>query len=129
MRLKRDCKRGRKDMDPINILYLVCSVIGAGLFVVAAFYEVQIIKKLDQLKKANKWKIALGLTLFFFVGYIVSVVGVLDNNIVLLQIFNALVYLFGAIFLLLVIMISFRTYSVIFDVAEHQIERDLTLEH
>ena len=116
-------------MDPINLLYLVCSIIGAGLFVVAAFYEVQIIKKLDQLKKANKWKIALGLTLFFFVGYIVSVVGVLDNNIVLLQIFNALVYLFGAIFLLLVIMISFRTYSVIFDVAEHQIERDLTLEH
>lgn len=116
-------------MDPINLLSLVCSIIGAGLFVVAASYEVQIIKKLDQLKKANKWKIALGLTMFFFIGYIVSIIGVLDENMLLLQVFNALVYLFGAVFLLLVIMISFRTYSVIFDVAEHQIERDLTLEH
>ncbi|QEE16937.1 hypothetical protein DSAG12_02768 [Promethearchaeum syntrophicum] len=105
-------------MEPIQVLSLVCSSIGAVLFLVAVIFELKIIKKLKQIKKSVSWNILTFFTIFFILGYVVNIVSIIGEFLVLQQVFGALVFLFGAIFLLLIIIVSYNTYGAIFDAAE-----------
>lgn len=104
-------------MEPIQLLSLVCSSIGALLFMAAVYFEFKIIKKLRQIKKPISWSFLTFFTIFFILGYIVNVVSIIGEYVLLQQVFGALVFLFGAIFLLTVIVVSYKTYNAIFDAA------------
>ncbi|UYP45640.1 hypothetical protein NEF87_001925 [Candidatus Lokiarchaeum ossiferum] len=105
-------------MDPIPLLSLVCSSIGAVLFAIAVVFEFKIIKKLKQIKKPISWAFLTFFTLFFILGYIVNIISIIWELEILQQVFGALVFIFGAIFLLIVIIVSFHTYGMIFEAAE-----------
>ena len=94
---------------------------GAILFIFAIHFEFQIIKKLRKIKKPKSWFLATSLTIFFILGYIVNILCVIYEWAELQMIFGALVFLFGAIFLVLVVFISFKTYSAIFEAAEREL--------
>jgi hypothetical protein len=117
-----------KNMEPIFIIDICFSIVGALLFIAAFIYELRIIKLLTRIKKGGKWIIATVLTGLFFFGYIANIYAVVVENVLLQSIFNAIVYLFGAIFLILVILISYSTYHVIFEAAEKDLGADLKLE-
>jgi len=105
-------------MEAIQLLSLVCSSIGAVLFALAVVYEFKIIKQLKQIKKPVSWSFLTFFTIFFILGYIINVVSILGEFLILQQVFGALVFLFGAIFLLTVIVVSYNTYNAIFSAAE-----------
>lgn len=105
-------------MEPIQLLSLLCSSVGAILFIIAVMFEFKIIKKLQQIKKPISWGFLTFFTIFFILGYIINVVSIVGEFQVLQQVFGALVFLFGAIFLLIVIIVSYKTYGAIFDAAE-----------
>jgi len=105
-------------MDPIQLLSLVCSSIGAILFIVAVVFELKIIKKLKQIKKPVSWNFLTFFTIFFFLGYVVNIVSIIGEFIVLQQVFGALVFLLGGVFVLLIIIVSYNTYGAIFEAAE-----------
>ena len=115
-------------MESIQILSLICSILGAFLFLYAIKVEFDIIKKLEKIKKSAQWKLITLLTGFFLLGYVVNIITILMEITTLREIFNALVFGFGAIFLLSVIMISNHTYSVIFEAAENEIGSDMELD-
>jgi len=105
-------------MDPIQLLSLVCSGIGAILFIVAVVFELKIINKLKQIKKPVSWNFLTFFTIFFFLGYVVNIVSIIFEYVEIQQIFGALVFLFGGVFVLLIIIVSFNTYGAIFEAAE-----------
>ena len=105
-------------MEPIQILSLVCSGIGAILFIVAVNFELKIIKKLKQIKKSVPWNFLTFFTIFFFLGYVVNIVSIFFEYVVLQQVFGALVFLLGGVFVLLIIFVSYNTYGAIFEAAE-----------
>ncbi len=105
-------------MEPIQLLSLLCSSAGALLFIVAVVFEFKIIKKLKQIKNPISWGFLTFFTIFFIFGYGVNIVSILGEFQVLQQVFGALIFLFGGIFLLLVIIVSYKTYVAIFDAAE-----------
>ena len=115
-------------MEAPEIFLLVCSLVGALIFIYAIRIELDIINKLKRIKKPNNWLIATILTGFFLIGYVVNIISVLFGLIELQQIFGSLVFALGAIFLVLVISISNKTYSIIFEEIEKEDSPDLVLE-
>ena len=114
-------------MDWIDILSILCSIGGAVLFVYALMLEQQIIAKLKKIKQPHSWQMAMGLTAFFLVGYIVNIVAVVAELHELQMVFGALIFLFGGIFLSLVISISLKTYTAIFAAVEDEVDADMSL--
>lgn len=112
-------------LGPYEILSIVCSIGGAIMFIIAILIERKIIKLLNKIKNPKSWKLEMFFTGFFFLGYILNIVSIFLEWEEVQLIFNGLVFLFGAIFLLLVVYLSFKTYSVIFKAAENEIGEDL----
>ena len=110
-----------------DILSITSSIIGAVLFIYAIKIEMEIIGRLKQLKNPNKWKFAMGFTAFFTIGYIINILCIVMGWELAKEIFGALVFLFGAIFLVLVISISNKTYKAIFNAAEEELDHEHTL--
>jgi uncharacterized protein with PQ loop repeat len=115
------------ELDYIDILGLICSIVGALIFLIAIKSEFSIIKKLKAIKKPHSWQMATGFTIFFFFGYVINVIAILAEFTVLREVFGSLIFMFGAIFLVLVVSISDKTYSAIFDAAEEDLGEDLEL--
>ena len=115
-------------MEPVQIVSLTCSIIGAIIFVVAIYYEIKIIKKLSKIKKPREWQILTFFTAFFIAGYVINIVSILLEMTLLQALFGGLVYLFGAVFLVIVIFISHKTYTLIFDAAENELDHELELD-
>jgi ABC-type Co2+ transport system permease subunit len=105
-------------MEPVEILSLICSIIGAIFFIVAIVYEIKIMDKVKKLKAYKKWQLLTFFTAFFFLGYVVNILSLLFGWTDVAAIFGALVYAMGGAFVLLVVYVSFTTYKVIFEAAE-----------
>jgi hypothetical protein len=114
-------------MEPIEWINVFFSIGGAILFIIAFIFEKRIITLLNKIKKGSKWFVALILTGVFFFGYIANIYAVLTGNIVLQSIFTAIVYLFGGIFVVLVVTTAHSTYKAIFEAAERDLGEDLEL--
>lgn len=114
-------------LNGIDILGLVCSIAGAMIFLMAIKTEFSIIGQLKEIKKPVSWQIATGFTIFFFFGYIVNIVAILGNITEIRDVFSSLIFLFGALFLVLVVSISDRTYRAIFEAARDDLGEDLEL--
>lgn len=115
-------------MEPVQILSLVSSIIGAMIFVVAIYFEAKIIQRLKKIKKPREWQILTLFTAFFIAGYVINIVSIILELSLLQALFGGLVYLFGAIFLVMVIYISHKTYTLIFDAAENELDHELELD-
>lgn len=105
-------------MTPIEIMSMVFSIVGAILFIVSLKIEINIIEKLRHTKAYKKWFVILILTIFFLIGYVINIYSLIVGSTEIQLIFEALIFLFGAIFLLIVVYISYSTYKIIFEEAE-----------
>ena len=105
-------------MEPVEILSLICSIIGAIFFIIALKYEMKIMTNVKKLQAYKKWRCATFFTAFFFLGYVVNILSLGFQWTEVAAIFGALVYAMGGMFVLLVVYMSFTTYKVIFDAAE-----------
>ena len=112
-------------MDGFDILSIICSILGAVIFIYAIVYEFKIIKQLKKIKKPRSWQLVTVFTIFFTLGYVINIVGIiLAENIPIWgeirEVLNALVFLFGGVFVAVVILISHKTYGLIFEAAERE---------
>lgn len=114
-------------MEPYQILSLVSSIVGALIFFIGIYYEIKIIRTLKKIKKPREWQILTLLTAFFISGYVINIVSIFLEMTALQALFSGLVYLFGAIFLVMVIYISHKTYTLIFEAAENELDHELEL--
>ena len=105
-------------MEPVEILSLICSIVGAIFFIFALKYEMKIMRKVKKLKAYKKWQLATSFTAFFFLGYVVNILSLIFGWADVAAIFGALVYAMGGAFVLLVVYVSFTTYKIIFEAAE-----------
>ena len=101
-------------MDWINILTIVSSSIGIIVFGISFYFMIKIISLFPKEATISKyWKIALSLVVLFTLGYVLAIVGAAVDIDVLNQIITPIVYLFGSIFVLIMVLLSLRTYKMI----------------
>ncbi|TXT53333.1 MAG: conserved membrane protein of unknown function [Promethearchaeota archaeon] len=90
-----------------------CSIGGIVFFI----YSLTIIKKIKELfpqsEIIKKWKVLQVLIYIFLFGYVVNIVSLFLGWDELIIYMTSTVYLFGAIFVLLIINLSFKTYKTI----------------
>ena len=90
----------------MELVTIILIVLGAGIMFYANIKIGQILK-LKQEKKVNrKWQILFSLTIFFFLGYLVSIALVMVGLSNYLVIAAGVIFFFGALFVFLVTRVS-----------------------
>lgn len=105
-------------LDIFQILNIICSFIGVGLFIIGEIIVMKILNLFPKAKMRKDWQVIFILILFFIGGYVVNIISVFLNIIVVLTFMQAFVYVFGAIFVFIVIRLSYRTYKILLETAE-----------
>ncbi len=105
-------------VDFYGYLNIACATIGMLIFIYCIIIVNNILKLLPKAKINKNWKVIGILICFFVVGYIINIIAVLLENNIILLIMQSLVYLFGAVFVLLVVRLSFKTYKILVESAE-----------
>ncbi|MHA1993064.1 MAG: hypothetical protein ACW97Z_00820 [Candidatus Hodarchaeales archaeon] len=100
----------------IQIFNAVCCLIGFGLFFSAFRYAQKISKLLEETKIVKRWRIATMLVGGFSIGYLGNIVLIFFVDLSVLLIIEALVFLGGAIFVLLVFTLAYQTYELIYTI-------------
>jgi hypothetical protein len=103
-----------------NYLNLVCAVLGIAIFIFCILNVKSIIEMFPNAKMTKKWKIIQTLIIFFLVGYLLNIIFVLLNQSESLLLMQALVYLFGALFVYIVVDLSKRTFEIILESANKE---------
>lgn len=92
---------------------VICSVGGVIVFL----YSLTIIKKIKTLFPGSeiikKWRILQALIYVFLLGYITNIIALFLDLDLLIIYMTSIVYLFGAIFVLLIINLTYKTYRTI----------------
>jgi hypothetical protein len=105
-------------MEYYSILNIVCAIAGMLIFI----YCIQIVSKIllhfPNAKMNKSWKVIRILIAFFLIGYILNILAVLLELNEVLLIMQALVYLFGALFVFIVVRLSYKTYQLLKQSAE-----------
>ncbi len=102
-----------------DYLLILASLIGIVLFLYSTTKILNIINLLPKESKTRSyWMYALILTIVFSLGYLMSIVAVLVDQKQLLDSITPFIYLFGALFVFIVVLVSFRTYKAILESAE-----------
>lgn len=101
-------------MDEIVYIFsFICSISGAAFFVISLFIITKI-KGLFPWSKINKkWIIIQLLIVLFLFGYVFNIIFLALNMPEILAVMTAIVYIFGGLFVLIVINLSFKTYKTI----------------
>lgn len=100
-------------MEPLEILNILCAVAGIALFAYCIALVNKILKLFPGAKMNKSWKIVNVLIAFFLVGYGVNIVAVFAGLTEVLLVMQALVYLFGALFVVVVVRLSLRTFQIL----------------
>jgi O-antigen/teichoic acid export membrane protein len=103
---------------PTVLLGTAFSVIGMILFLYCLVVVRKILDLFPKAKMRKDWMIIGILIAFFAIGYAVNIWALLANNLPVQTFMQSFVYLFGAIFVFVVIQLSFRTYKLILKSAE-----------
>jgi len=101
------------------IINIVFSIAGIIIFIVCEFIVLNILKLFPKAKMRTDWKVIFILVIFFISGYVVNIIALLLNISPILMFMQAFVYIFGAIFVLIVINLSYRTYKILIKTAEN----------
>lgn len=92
---------------------LICSIGGIGFFI----YSLTVIRKIKQLfpgaKIIKKWVIIQLLIILFLFGYISNIIFLALEMTEFVAFMTAIVYIFGALFVLIVVNLSYKTYKLI----------------
>ena len=95
------------------------SIIGIIIFIYSALKIMAIVNLLPKESKTRTyWLYAILLIALFGLGYFFSIVVILTGNKSLLESILPIIYLFGSIFVLIVVLVSYRTYKAILESAE-----------
>ncbi len=107
-------------LTPFDILNLICAVIGIGIFIFCILDVKSIIRMFPNAKMTKKWNLIQIFIIFFLVGYILNIAFILLNNTESLLLMQALVYLFGALFVFIIVDLSKRTFQIIIESAKNE---------
>ncbi|TFF96782.1 MAG: hypothetical protein EU547_06035 [Promethearchaeota archaeon] len=90
---------------------LVCSIGGMVFFIISLI----LIRKIKHLFPGGniikKWLVIQALIILFLAGYILNIIFLALEMTEFVQFFTALVYIFGALFVLLIVHLSYKTYK------------------
>jgi hypothetical protein len=101
-------------MDGIGIFTIIACVIGIIDFVICFVVMLKIISLFPKDAKISRyWKIAFSLVALFTIGYIVAIVSISLDFEIINQIMTPIVYVFGSLFVLIMVLLSLRTYKMI----------------
>ncbi|WP_287585600.1 hypothetical protein [Candidatus Borrarchaeum sp.] len=95
------------------LLGTIFSVLGLILFLYCLLVVRKILQLFPQAKMRKDWMIIGILIGFFAIGYAVNIWALLTENLLVQSFMQSFVYLFGAIFVVVVIQLSYRTYKLI----------------
>ena len=102
----------------LKIVSVICVGGGLCLFAASLYYIQQIHRLIARAKIKKSWEVVRALVLFFCVGYVVSLAAIFINATDLLTLMAIFVYFFGALFVLIVMRLSHRTYELIISSVE-----------
>lgn len=101
-------------MDGIGIFTIVSCVIGIIVFSICIYLMLKIISLFPKDAKISRyWKIAFSLVALFTIGYIVALVSIIIDFEIINQIMTPIVYVFGSLFVLIMVLLSLRTYKMV----------------
>ena len=95
------------------LLGIAFSVAGLILFLYCLLVVRKILQLFPQAKMRKDWMIIGVLIAFFAIGYAVNIWALFTENLLVQSFMQSFVYLFGAIFVVVVIQLSYRTYKLI----------------
>lgn len=102
-----------------DYLLILSSIVGLLIFIYSAMKVLNIMSLLPKESKTRSyWLYAILLIVLFGLGYLFSIVAVLTGQQNLLLSIIPVIYIFGAIFVLIVVMVSLRTYKAILESSE-----------
>ena len=99
--------------DIVYIFSFICSISGAAFFLISLFIITKIKKLFPGSKINQKWIIIQLLIILFLFGYVFNIIFLALNMLDIIAVMTAIVYIFGALFVLIVINLSFKTYKTI----------------
>lgn len=104
-------------LDLFDWLNITTAVVGALVFIFCIGMVFNIIKLFPNARMTRDWKVINILIGFFLVGYLLNIIAVINAWTSVLLVMQAFVYLFGAIFVFIVVRLSLRTYKIIIESA------------
>ena len=105
-------------IDFFGYLNITCAIIGAVLFVISISVVLKIFNLLPKAKIRTDWKIIIILIVFFLFGYALNIFMVISGMSEMILVMQAFVYAFGALFVLIVVRLSYKTYKILVEAAE-----------
>ncbi|MFX1451238.1 MAG: hypothetical protein ACFFCM_10375 [Promethearchaeota archaeon] len=105
-------------LDLLGYLNIICAIIGILLFTYCISIVLKILKLFPKAKMTRDWKIINILIIFFLIGYAINILAVILELSPILIIMQAFVYAFGALFVLIVVRLSYKTYKILIEAAE-----------
>ena len=107
----------------MSIFGISLSIGGLAFFLISSLIIKRILELFPNAKMTRDWKILFVLVLFFSFGYVINIVLLIMQIVgfdvsLIIPIMTAFVYLFGGLFVFLIVRLSYRTYKVILEAAE-----------
>jgi signal transduction histidine kinase/AmiR/NasT family two-component response regulator len=86
-------------------------LLGAGVMLFSVFGTRRVLTPLPASRYRRPWQVLAGLMMFFLIGYLVMVALTFSNLIWLIVVLTGVVFLFGAVFVYLVVQLGYLTIS------------------
>ena len=102
-------------MDFYTIFGIICSIGGLIFFALSTLVVRKILKLFPGAKVRKKWLRIQMLIIIFTFGYIFNIIFLLLGATEIIIIMTAIVYIFGGIFVFIVINLAFKTYQTIIE--------------
>ncbi len=100
----------------IQIINAIACLIGFGIFVRSFIFALKITDLLKETRIVKQWRFATFLVGLFSLGYLLNIILVFIVNLETLLIVEAIVFFFGAIFVLIVFRLAYKTYDLIYSI-------------
>ena len=107
-------------IDIYGFLNMACAVVGAIIFVACIVIVRQIIALFPGAKMTGKWRTIQVLIGFFLMGYVMNILAVVLAWTEVLLLMQAFVYVFGAVFVFMVVSLAKQTYTLILEAARDE---------
>ncbi|MFC2161322.1 response regulator [Acidobacteriota bacterium] len=96
-------------MNFMDIITSVLILLGASTMFLAIVATRKLLSAIKESKYHKRWRILFFLMIFFFLGYIQSFYLIITGKGGLIEVLTGMIFLFGALFVYLVVMTSYRT--------------------
>ena len=109
-----------QNLSDIDLFSIGASIFGILLFLYSAWVAMNIIKLLPEQSKAKQnWYLAVVLIILFLFGYVVNILSIMLPELSGAREYMVpIVYIFGAVFVVIMTTLSLRTYKIILESTE-----------